>query len=116
MTVLTASRAGPAVGRRVGTAAGGALALALLACGCVFAALAGPALSLHTRTQALHQVLGALPNTTRTVQATGAWSDFTGSLPGARLLTQDELTQATGQIGASLAAQPLPLGAGRGPP
>ncbi|HEY2287926.1 MAG TPA: hypothetical protein VGH88_19465, partial [Streptosporangiaceae bacterium] len=113
MTVLTAPRAGPAVGRRVGTAAGGALALALLACGCVFAALAGPALSLHTRTEALHQTLAALPSTSRTVQVTAAWSDFVGSLPGARQLTQDELTQATGQIGSSLAKQPLPLGAGQ---
>jgi hypothetical protein len=37
-----------------GTAAGSTLALALLVCGCVFAAMAGPAVSLHTRTQALH--------------------------------------------------------------
>ena len=113
MSVLVAPRVGPAVGRRVGTAAGGALALALLACGCVFAALAGPALSLHTRTQALHQVLAGLPNTTRTVQVTAAWSDFVGSLPGARQLNQDQLTQVNDQIGAGLAAQPLPLGAGQ---
>ena len=113
MSVLVAPRAGPAVGRRVGTAAGGALALALLACGCVFAALAGPALSLHTRTEALHQILAGFPNTTRTVQVTAAWSDFVGSLPGARQLTQDQLTQVNDQIGAGLAAQPLPLGAGQ---
>ena len=36
--------------RTVGAAAGSMLALALLVCGCVFAALAGPALSQHTRT------------------------------------------------------------------
>ena len=54
--------------RTVGTAAGSALALALLTCGCVFAALAGPALSLHTRTQALHQTLAQYPSTTKTVQ------------------------------------------------
>jgi putative ABC transport system permease protein len=113
MSILAAPRARPAVGRRVGTAAGGALALALLACGCVFAALAGPALSLHTRTEALYQTMGSLPDTTRTVQVTAAWSDFTGQLPGARLLTQDELTQANDEIGAGLAAQPLPLGAGQ---
>jgi putative ABC transport system permease protein len=113
MSVLTASRAGPAVGRRVGTAAGGALALALLACGCVFAALAGPALSLHTRTQALQQTLGGLPDTTRTVQVSAAWSDFTASLPGAGALNQDQLTQVTGQIGLGLAQQPLPLTAGQ---
>jgi putative ABC transport system permease protein len=113
MTILTAPRAGPAVGRRVGTAAGGALALALLAFGCVFAALAGPALSLHTRTEALHQILAGFPNTTRTVQVTAAWSDFVGSLPGARSLTQDQLTQVSDEIGSGLAAQPLPLGAGQ---
>ena len=45
----------PALSRTVGTAFGSVLALALLTCGCVLAALAGPALSLHTRTQALHQ-------------------------------------------------------------
>ena len=64
----------------MGTAAGSALALALLVCGCVFAALAGPALSLHTRTQALHQTLAGFANTTKTVQVTAAWGDFTGSL------------------------------------
>ena len=52
----------------MGAAAGSTLALALLVCGCVFAALAGPALSLHTRTQALHQTLAGLSATTKTVQ------------------------------------------------
>jgi putative ABC transport system permease protein len=113
MSVLTAPRLGPAVGRRVGTAAGSALALALLACGCVFAALAGPALSLHTRTQALQQTLAGFPSTTRTVQVDAAWSDFVGSLPDAKALSQDRLTQATDQIGLGLKAAPLPLGAGQ---
>ena len=40
------------VRRTVGSATGGTLALVLLVCGCVFAAIAGPALSLHTRSQA----------------------------------------------------------------
>ncbi len=101
------------MGRRVGTAAGGALALALLACGCVFLALAGPALSLHTRTDALRQTLNALPDTTRTVQASAAWSNFTQSLPNPPGLTPFELSQSAREIGSSLAAQPLPLGAGR---
>src|SRR6185437_15913771 len=57
--------------RIVGTAAGSALALALLVCGCVFAALAGPALSLHTRTQALHQTEAGFASTTKTLQVTG---------------------------------------------
>src|SRR5207342_2363456 len=66
------------VGRTVGTAAGSALALALLVCCCVFAALAGPALSLHTRTEALHQTLAGYPNTTKTVQVTASWATFSG--------------------------------------
>jgi putative ABC transport system permease protein len=99
----------------VGTAAGSALALALLACSCVFAALAGPALSLHTRTQALQQTLASFPGTTRTVQVDSAWSDFTGTLPGtgAAPLSQGRLAQATEQIGLGLAAAPLPLASGR---
>jgi putative ABC transport system permease protein len=113
MSLLTAPRLGPTVGRRVGTAAGSALALALLACGSVFAALAGPALSLHTRTQALQQTMAGFAGTTRTVQVSSAWSDFTGSLPGAGSLTQDRLTQATGQISHGLAAAPLPLAGDR---
>ena len=71
-----------ALSRTVGTAAGSALALALLVCCCVFAALAGPALSLHTRTQALHQTLAGYPNTTKTVQVTASWATFSGSLAG----------------------------------
>ncbi len=113
MTVLTSPRIGPAVGRRVGTAAGGALALALLACACVFAALGGPALSLHTRTQALQQTLGGLPDTTRTVQVNSAWSDLVASVRGTQVLNQDLLSQSAGQIGLGLAAAPAPLAAGR---
>ena len=103
----------PALSRTVGTAAGSTLALALLVCGCVFAALAGPALSLHTRTQALHQTLAGYPNTTKTVQVSASWADFVGSLPGGRNLNQDTLAQATSQIALGLAAAPLPLAASR---
>jgi putative ABC transport system permease protein len=97
----------------VGTAAGSALALALLACACVFAALAGPALSLHTRTQALQQILAGFPGTTKTVQVNSAWSDFTGSIRGTQTLNQDLLSQSTDEIGRGLSAAPLPLAAGR---
>jgi hypothetical protein len=105
---------GLSVSRTVGTAAGSALALALLVCCCVFAALAGPALSLHTRTQALHQTLAGYPNTTKTVQVTGAWAQIIGSLqavqPGQNL--RDMLPQALGDVGSGLRATPLPLAAG----
>ena len=104
-----------ALGRTVGTGAGGTLALALLVCGCVFAALAGPALSLHTRSQALSQTLAGFPNTTKTVQAGGGWGDFTGSLAGGQQgqnLGSGTLPQATAEIARGLAATPLPVAAG----
>ena len=97
----------------MGTAGGSALALALLVCGCVFAALAGPALSLHTRTQALHQTLAGYPNTTKTVQVTAAWGNFAGSMqslqPGQRLT--NVLPQMINDVGHGLRETPLPLAA-----
>ena len=81
---------------------------------CVFAALAGPALSLHTRTQALHQTLAGYPNTTKTVQVTASWETFSGSLqpirPGQNL--DNVLPQALNDVGYGLRATPLPLAAG----
>jgi putative ABC transport system permease protein len=113
-------RPGPAVSRTVGTAAGSALALTLLTCGCVFAALAGPALSLHTRSQALHQTLAGYPDTTKTVQVNADWADFTGAvrnsqygqpLPG-QGLEADALPRSAGDIARGLASAPLPLAGG----
>jgi putative ABC transport system permease protein len=102
------------VRRTVGTASGSALALALLVGCCVFAALAGPALSLHTRTQALHQTLAGYPNTTKTVQVTASWATFSGSLqpirPGQNL--DNALPQALNDVGSGLRATPLPLAGG----
>ena len=104
--------------RTVGAAAGSMLALALLVCGCVFAALAGPALSQHTRTQALHQTLAGLSATTKTVQVGANWGDFTGPLVqngvgNSQNLTAAELAAATREIGGGLAALGLPLAAGQ---
>ena len=104
----------PSLSRTVGTAAGSALALALLVCGCVFAALAGPALSLHTRTQALHQTLAGYPDTTKTVQVTGSWGNFAGSMqslqPGQQLT--NVLPQMINDVGYGLRGTPLPLAGG----
>ena len=75
----------------MGAAAGSALALALLVCGCVFAAMAGPAISLHTRTEALHQTLAGLAPTTKAVQVSANWSDFT-RFPGADRVTRPSRT------------------------
>ena len=104
-------------GRRItGTAAGSTLALALLVGGCVFAALAGPAVSLHTRTQALQQTLARLAGTTKTVQVSTSWAAFTGrqSFSGGPQpnLTPDLLTTSVRETGRGLAGVPLPLAAG----
>jgi putative ABC transport system permease protein len=103
--------------RTVGSAAGSMLALALLVCGCVFAALAGPALSLHTRTQALHQTLAGLSATTKTVQATANWANFTGPLvqngvATSQKLSMSEFGETADEIGGGLAALGIPLAAG----
>ena len=102
--------------KTVGAAAGSTLALALLVCGCVFAAMAGPALSLHTRTQAFHQTLAGLGSTTKAVQVTANWSSFTGPLVqygigSQQNMTVGELTESMREIGRGLAAMPVPLAA-----
>ena len=102
----------------MGAAAGSTLALALLVCGCVFAAMAGPALSLHTRSQALHQTLAGLSSTTKTVQVSTNWANFTGPLidsgtSTSQNLTVSELGETTREIGDGLAALRLPLAAGQ---
>jgi len=108
-------RPGAALGRTVGTAAGSALALALLTCGCVFAALAGPALSLHTRSQALHQTMAQYPDTIKTVQVNANWADIAGAIQGAQPgqgLGSGALPRSTRDLGHGLASTPLPLAGG----
>jgi putative ABC transport system permease protein len=107
----------PGLDRTVGAAAGGTLALALLVCGCVFAAMAGPALSLHTRSQALHQTLAALGGITKTVQVSASWTVFTSPLLASgtgpsQNLSLAELTESTHELGRGFASLPLPLGPG----
>ena len=107
----------------MGAAAGTTLALALLVCGCVFAAMAGPALSLHARSQALHQITAKLDPTVKTVQIGANWTNFVDSLlvfsgsnqnvPVAdQNLTASQLARTNQEIKASLAGLPLPLGPG----
>jgi putative ABC transport system permease protein len=107
----------PGLDRAVGFAAGGTLALALLVCGCVFAAMAGPAISLHTRSEALHQTLTGLAPTTKAVQVSANWSNFVSTLNSTANSSQPNLSASTfaaaaRQVRASLAATPLPLGPG----
>jgi putative ABC transport system permease protein len=101
----------------VGAATGSTLALVLLVCGCVFAALAGPGLSLHTRSQALSQTLAGLISTTKAIQVTGTWTQFASSLTDAGeqigpVLPDGTLTQSQDEIGTGLRGVGLPLAAG----
>ncbi len=107
--------------RTLGTAAGSALALALLAGGCVFAAMAGPALSLHTRTEALQQTLAALPSTSKAIQVTGSWGDFTQAVQAGapapsggpnQNLDDAELGTSTAEMAGGFAAARIPLAGG----
>ena len=109
--------------RAVGAAAGSTLALALLVAGCVFAAMAGPALSLHARSAALHQTAGKLAPTVKAVQVSANWTNFVDALvnfSGANQnvpvtdqnLTATQLARIAQEIKTSLAGLPLPLGPG----
>ena len=107
--------------RTLGTAAGSTLALALLTGGCVFAALAGPALSLHTRTEALQQILTALPSTSKSIQVNGSWGDFTQAVQDAepapsgrpnQNLDDADLGTSTAEMAGGFAAARIPLAGG----
>ena len=79
--------------------------------------MAGPAISLHTRSEALHQTLTGLAPTTKAVQVSASWSDFVNSLNTTGYTSQPNLsastfTAAARQVRASVAATPLPLGPG----
>jgi putative ABC transport system permease protein len=99
-----------------------ALALALLVCACVFAAMTGPAVSLRTRTQALSQTLAATGPITKTVQIDAPWDQFTASIntsspgyfgfAGQVNLTPGQLAQTQHEIGQGLARLDVPLAAG----
>jgi hypothetical protein len=92
----------------------GAIALALLVCGCVFMALAGPAVSLRERTQALHQVLGPVGSLGAAVEMEANWTSYTSAYYSGNPqgLTQDDFRSSTIFIGEGLAATPLPIAAG----
>jgi putative ABC transport system permease protein len=91
---------------------GGMIALALMVCGLVFAAVAAPAQSLHTRTQAFQQTAAQLAVTTRTIQAT--INDFTMASDLARAenaplapINESALSEAKQDIAGSLPGLPL---------
>jgi putative ABC transport system permease protein len=103
-------------GKDVMSGKGGEVALALLVCGMVFAALAGPAQSLHTRTQAFQQTSAQLSATTKTIQATIGYATMAGDLSDSSGvpnpdISADELDSAKDDIAASLPRVPLVAGA-----
>jgi putative ABC transport system permease protein len=106
--------------RFTGQALGGMLALALLVCGSVFAAITGPAVSLHTRTQALRQTLNQLGPIAEAVEADAQLTSFLADIEPGRSrfsgslspLTPDIMAQAKAQLRQRLAAIGLPLAAG----
>jgi putative ABC transport system permease protein len=105
----------PRLSRWAGTAAASTLALALLVGGCVFIALAGPALSLHTRTEALRQTLAGVATTDKTVQLTADWSDFTNPNEFSQYSLQLKpagLDASLTESSAGLAGLHVPLAAG----
>ena len=109
--------------RAVGAAAGSTLALALLVAGCVFAAMAGPALSLHARSAALHQTADNLAPTVKAVQVSANWTNFVDALvnfSGANQnvpvadqnLTATQLARAAREIKAQPGRPAAPTGPG----
>src|ERR1700677_171951 len=93
------------------TGKGGVIALALLVCGMVFAAVAAPAQSLHTRTQAFQQTAADLAAPTKTIQATIEYSSMLSDLAmSGASVDETVLSQSEQEILASLPLVPLVAG------
>ena len=73
--------------------------------------MAGPAVSLRLRTEALQQALHRLGPLGTAIQVSTTWNRFTEAYTGRPLLTEDNLSAATAQIGGGLAAS-VPIGPG----
>ena len=95
----------------MGAAAGVTLALALLMFSCVFAAMAGPAVSLHLRTGALHQALNRVGPLGTSIEIDASWNTFTAAFTGQQVLTEDDLSGATSTLASGVAAS-VPLAGG----
>ena len=83
----------------------------MLVCGCVFAAMAGPAISLHLRTEALQQALSRLGSLGTSIEVTAGWNTFTRVLTGQPQLSEDALTETTSTLAGGFAGA-VPLAAG----
>ena len=80
-------------------------------CGCVFAAIAGPAVSLHLRTEALHQALNRPGPLGTAIEVNASWNTFTAGFTNQSALAEDDLSAATSVL-ASGFANSVPLAAG----
>src|SRR5271154_4830495 len=70
--------------------------------------MAGPAVSLRLRTEAWQQALSRLGPLGTAIQVSASWNIFTEAYTGQRVLTEDNLSSATSQIGGGL-AQSVPI-------
>ena len=95
----------------MGAAVGSTLALALLVGGCVFAAMAGPAVSLHLRTEALQQAFNRLGPLGAAIEVGASANTFTQALTGRPVLTEDELSGTTSTLARGF-AHSVPIVAG----
>jgi hypothetical protein len=102
--------------RRVtGMRSAGSLALALLAGGCVLAAVVGPRQAQATGVRALQQTLAAAPSTEKTIVASSSWGLVNAAIQPAnsRLAEQNvtgaDVNNVTAQLRRDFSAGPLPL-------
>ncbi len=77
----------------------------------MFAGLAGPAISLRLRTEALHQALNRFGPLGTAIQVSASWNQFSEDYAGQPLLTEDDLSSATADISVGLAAS-VPIAQG----
>jgi putative ABC transport system permease protein len=92
-------------------AASRTVALAVLVCGCVFAAMAGPAISLHLRTEALQQALNRPGPLGTAIGVDTSWNTFTRAFTGHPNLNEANLSSATSLLAGSF-AEYVPIAAG----
>jgi len=73
--------------------------------------MAGPAVSLHLRTEALHQALSRLGPLGTAIEVDASWNTFSEAFTGQPALTEDDLSGATSALADGFAAS-VPIAAG----
>jgi len=66
--------------------------------------MAGPAISMHLRTEALHQALSRQGPLGTAIEISASWNTFTEAFTGQTALTEDDLSGATSALASGLAA------------